>query len=241
MIAVAPGPFADLARRTVTGLALGAVALAAFWLGGWVSAALLAVAAALMVVELRRVAGAEDALGHVAAGLAAAGVLVTEATLLRYGMAVAGVGALILLWRDGPVRIWTALGLLWITGGLGSIDGLRTDPAFGFEAVLWLVAVVVATDVGAYFGGRLIGGPKLWPRVSPGKTWAGLLAGVLLAALVGAAFSAATVKTFVGEVATVSALTALVAQAGDLLESVFKRRFGAKDSGGLLPGHGGLL
>ncbi|MEM9012159.1 MAG: phosphatidate cytidylyltransferase [Pseudomonadota bacterium] len=234
------GRFTDLSRRTSTGLTLGALALALFWLGGWWSAALLAVAAAWMVVELRQITGSEDRLGWLAVPLVALAVLVTEASLLRYGLVTGGLAALWLIWRDRP-GLWTGLGALYIVAAMGSLDGLRTDPTYGFLAVLWLITVVVASDVGGYFGGRLIGGRKLWPRVSPGKTWSGLLAGVILAALIGAAFSAATTGTFVHEVASVSALTALVAQAGDLLESGVKRRFGADDSGRLLPGHGGLL
>jgi phosphatidate cytidylyltransferase len=115
---------------------------------------------------------------------------------------------------------------------------LRAD---GFAAALWLFLVVAAADVGGYFAGRLIGGPKLWPRVSPKKTWAGSLGGIALAVAMGAMFSAVVSGTDPGEVCMLSAAVALVSQAGDLAESALKRHFGVKDSGRLLPGHGGAL
>jgi phosphatidate cytidylyltransferase len=101
--------------------------------------------------------------------------------------------------------------------------------------------VVVATDVGAYAVGRAVGGPKLWPRVSPKKTWAGLAGGVGCAVAAGGLFSWATTGTNADLVCLVSAVAALVAQGGDLAESGVKRRFGVKDAGTLIPGHGGAL
>ncbi len=112
---------------------------------------------------------------------------------------------------------------------------------YGFLSIIWAAMVVIAADVGGYFAGRTIGGPKLWPAVSPNKTWAGLLGGIALAFLVGGMFSGATTGTYFYQVCTVSALAALLAQAGDLAESALKRHFGVKDAGTLIPGHGGLL
>ncbi|MCH7931170.1 MAG: CDP-archaeol synthase, partial [Proteobacteria bacterium] len=117
----------------------------------------------------------------------------------------------------------------------------RADETVGRETVFWLFAVVWATDVGAYFAGRGVGGPKLLPRISPGKTWAGLVGGVVCAALVGAAAAALLDLPSHAPLILVSALLAVVAQAGDLFESMVKRRFKAKDSGTLIPGHGGVL
>lgn len=236
------GRFADLGPRVAAGLVLGAVTLAAMALGGWWGAALLALAAGVMAWELRGIVGAgQGPAGLLMAGAAALSVLVTEASLMRWGALVLLLAALLLLALDGARRAWTAGGLLVIGLAMCSVEGLRSDPLYGFEAVLWLFAVVIASDVGGYFGGRLLGGPRLWPRVSPGKTWSGALAGTGLAALAGALFSRWTTGTYVGEVVTVSAALALVAQAGDLAESALKRRFGVKDASRLIPGHGGAL
>jgi phosphatidate cytidylyltransferase len=125
-----------------------------------------------------------------------------------------------------------AVALLW----------LRDDPVAGRADILFLVLTVWAGDIGAYLVGRWIGGPKLAPRISPGKTWSGaaggLIGGCLCGLVVAHLFSApATEWRVIG----VAALLGVVAQGGDLLESRIKRRFGVKDSGRTIPGHGGLL
>jgi phosphatidate cytidylyltransferase len=123
------------------------------------------------------------------------------------------------------------LALLW----------LRHQPVFGQETILWIVACVWATDIGAYFVGSYAGGAKLAPSVSPSKTWSGLVGGAsttaVVSALVGLAVGAGETLTL----ALTGVGIALVAQAGDLLESAQKRRAGVKDSGRLIPGHGGIL
>ena len=123
------------------------------------------------------------------------------------------------------------LGLVW----------LRLQPAFGLAAVLFLFLAVWVTDIGAYAVGRTVGGPKLAPRISPGKTWSGLIGGVTLSGLTGAAFAA-----YVGEASSVrlglvAVVLGVAAQIGDLFESALKRRSGLKDSSTIIPGHGGLL
>ncbi|MEM9048184.1 MAG: phosphatidate cytidylyltransferase [Pseudomonadota bacterium] len=236
------GRFEDLLTRSLTGLALGAVTLAAAAVGGVLNAALFGIAAAAMVWELARITGTRIGLPVfflIAAALVS--VLMTQAILLRYGMLVLLLGAGLAVAAGLRRDPWLMTGYAWIGLAMCCVEGLRDDPVYGFEAVLWLFLTVIASDVGGYFGGRLIGGPKLWPRLSPKKTWAGSLAGMALAALVGAAFSRMTTGTLVQEVVPVSALVAFVAQLGDLGESALKRRFGAKDSSGLLPGHGGVL
>jgi phosphatidate cytidylyltransferase len=125
-----------------------------------------------------------------------------------------------------------------------SVCVLRNSLFHGSTALLWLFAVVWGTDIMAYFGGRLIGGPKLWPRVSPGKTWSGFVVGVTCGALAGV--WAVVLSTMPGEVALAPLLplglaAAAVSQAGDLFESAIKRRFDVKDSSRLIPGHGGVM
>ncbi|MEL6125575.1 MAG: phosphatidate cytidylyltransferase [Pseudomonadota bacterium] len=242
---VAPSKFADLGTRTLSALILAVVAFAALYAGGLWTAVLLAVGAALMVWEVREMVVGQgrglDPLGMFLSGTAALAVIVTELTLMRYGVGVLAAGALIafaVARRDGLQMI---AGYAYVGVAMVCLDALRTDTKYGLVAVVWLIVIVIAADVGGYFGGRLIGGPKLWPRISPKKTWAGLGGGLVLAALVGLVFSGLTPGTFAFEVVTVSILTALVSVGGDLGESSVKRHYGVKDSSRLLPGHGGLL
>ncbi len=124
---------------------------------------------------------------------------------------------------------------------LAALLWLRHQPASGRETILWVLACVWATDVGAYFVGRAAGGAKLAPRISPGKTWSGLIGGMAWAAAASAAMGYVFDLGHTVSLAVVGAVLAVVAQAGDLLESAAKRRVGVKDSGRLIPGHGGLL
>jgi phosphatidate cytidylyltransferase len=132
-------------------------------------------------------------------------------------------------------------GLLYLMTGVLSLLWFRHQPVLGRETVIWVVACVWATDIGAYFVGSLVGGARLAPSISPNKTWSGLVGGMCWAAVAsagcGLAFSAG--DTWV--LAFFGALLAVVGQAGDLLKSHAKRRAGVKDSGKLIPGHGGLL
>jgi phosphatidate cytidylyltransferase len=114
---------------------------------------------------------------------------------------------------------------------------LRQD--FGAIWLVWLVLVVAATDIFGYFAGRMIGGPKFWPRVSPKKTWSGTVAGWIAAAIVGAIFAAMTGAG--GPLVSISVALSMAAQLGDISESVVKRRAGVKDSSNLIPGHGGFF
>ena len=159
--------------------------------------------------------------------------------------AIAGVAAITGLWvlqsESRSRRLWAAVGGLYIGVPSVALIWLRDDPAFGGAVVWWLLLVVWATDIGAYAFGRLIGGPRLLPVVSPKKTWAGLVGGMICAAMAGFAVS----RSFdIGNgtvVAAISAVGAVVAQIGDLFESWVKRRWGVKDSSGIIPGHGGVL
>jgi len=118
---------------------------------------------------------------------------------------------------------------------------LRTDFIYGLHIALWLPLTVIAADVGAYFAGRFIGGPKLAPRISPNKTISGAVGGQVAAVIVGTAYAAIAGVGSIPLIALVSFLVAIVSQAGDLTESAAKRRYGVKDSSSLIPGHGGLL
>ena len=155
-----------------------------------------------------------------------------------------GAGAAIAAWEWIRLCGWS---LWWIVAGAAYIGlpvaallWLRLGTGQDRETALWLLLVVWATDSAAYAAGRLVGGWRLMPTISPNKTWAGLIGGIAGAALVGAA-AGAVLGLDARILAGAGALLALVAQGGDLLESAIKRRFGAKDSGTLIPGHGGLL
>jgi phosphatidate cytidylyltransferase len=134
-----------------------------------------------------------------------------------------------------------ALAIAYSMAALVALLWLRHQPADGRETILWLVACVWATDIGAFVVGRTAGGAKLAPRISPGKTWSGLIGGMAWAAVASAAMGYAFGLGHSIELAVTGAILAVVGQCGDLLESAAKRRAGVKDSGTLIPGHGGLL
>ena len=141
---------------------------------------------------------------------------------------------------------WLSMGFLYATGIMVAFATLRGDSAFGLAACAFILAVVWATDIFAYFVGKSLGGPKLAPSISPNKTWSGFFGGVLFAVLAGAAVLGAYVWKGVlpGNVwwfVAVAVLLSIVSQCGDLFESWVKRRSGAKDSGRIIPGHGGLM
>ncbi len=147
--------------------------------------------------------------------------------------------------RRGP---YLALAMVYIGTASLAFLWLRDHPAIGLGLIVWLVGVVWATDVGAFVAGRSIGGARLAPLLSPNKTLAGLAGGIAAGALVGVGLGAGLPELGValpwpglGAAAGAGAALALAAQAGDLLESGYKRRFGAKDSSRILPGHGGIL
>jgi phosphatidate cytidylyltransferase len=240
----------NLALRIASAAVLAPIVLAAAYLGGWFFLALCTLGAMGILWEWTGlVTGRSDAriLAPGAAALLGAFALTafdapgaaTAAIVL--GAALAGllgvVGAV-----GGSMRwAWTGGGVLYTGIAFLGPALLRHDSEFGFRAFLFLAAIVWMTDICAYAVGRAVGGPLLWPQVSPNKTWAGAIGGLgggvaggIMVAYAGGLGRLATV----GVVALVLSLSA---QAGDFLESAIKRRFGAKDTGQLIPGHGGLM
>lgn len=225
--------------RFASAAILAALTLAAAWFGGW--AAAVAVAAVVIVVHLEWIGLTGDRLmpalvftAMLVASFAvfAAGYPAAAAGLTVVAVAAAGVAARE-LWRPAGVAYAAMLGLGLLL--------LRDAPEHGLAAVLVVFAVVWGTDSGAFFAGRAIGGPKLWPAVSPKKTWAGAIGGLVAGILSGLVMAALAQIAVAPALALVCALLSLVGQAGDLFESAIKRRFGAKDSGMIVPGHGGLM
>jgi phosphatidate cytidylyltransferase len=240
-----------LRERLVSSVVLVAGTLLAVLAGGWWFGAL-AVAAALIMAEewarlaadraepawlLAAAAAAVPSGAAVLAVMAGASALALACVLLAAPLA-AGLSALLLLPGGRPDRV--AGGVLYVGLPVLAMVWLRNDPAGGLPHLLWLLLVVWATDICAYLVGRSVGGPKLAPRISPGKTWSGLLGGMTGAGLLGAGLAPLAVDGF-WRAAALGAALAVVAQAGDLFESALKRRAGVKDSGHLIPGHGGLL
>jgi len=231
----------DLRKRVLSAALLAPTALVCVWLGSNAWTALMAVAAGglacewvlLCKVQTWRTPG----LAVTAAVLLA--VLTAALERERWALVALVVGVAVAWWLSG--RRALGIGVLYV--GLASVAliWLRNDGAAGRANVLFLIVVVWASDIGAYAAGRLVGGPKLAPAISPGKTWSGAVGGLLAAVLVGEAAGQALGTAAYGRAALVAALLGLAAQGGDLLESAIKRRFGVKDSGRLIPGHGGLL
>ncbi|MFL6807155.1 MAG: phosphatidate cytidylyltransferase, partial [Xanthobacteraceae bacterium] len=178
----------------------------------------------------------------IGAGALAAATGFLMVSWIAAAVACLAIGALAVAAAAPPnARGWVALGVLYAGAMLVAPVVLRSDPHEGFLAIVFLFAVVWATDIVAYFAGRAVGGPKLAPRVSPNKTWAGALGGAC-GAVIAAATVAAAAKPGHGTALVLVGLGLSVAsQVGDLFESAVKRRYGAKNAGQLIPGHGGLM
>jgi len=143
--------------------------------------------------------------------------------------------------RHGIAALWFALGVAYVVPASLAAVAIRAQPGDGLATEVWIVALVIAADTGAYVAGRSIGGPKLAPRISPSKTWAGLLGAVVSAGLAGGVTAFVIERPSLLPLVLVSGLLAGVEQVGDLFESFLKRHFGVKDSGRIIPGHGGVL
>ncbi|GGF40415.1 phosphatidate cytidylyltransferase [Aliidongia dinghuensis] len=222
------------------------VALAAVWYGAPWTSGLAALAAAIMAWEWGRLVGRSRRLVDdlLLAVIAALSVVAGAYAAAWLGLVLAALGIALQhrLGRDrNAAPLWTAFGLVWIIVPCIGFVWLRDAPAHGAATVYWLLALVWAIDTAAYAAGRTLGGPKLAPRISPKKTWAGLLGGVLAAVIIGAIAALVVGTGSVGQLALLSGVLAIVEQIGDMAESFAKRRFGAKDSSNLIPGHGGLL
>jgi phosphatidate cytidylyltransferase len=167
-----------------------------------------------------------------AQGLAAALVAIAVLAGLAAGLAHLGE-------RGGP--FWRYVGVPYVSLPAAALVVLRHDADLGFAAIIWVMLIVWAADSLAYFAGRTIGGPKLAPRLSPRKTWAGLAGAMTGSAAASLALGTAMSMPRPVLLAFLAAAVALVEQAGDLFKSAMKRRYGVKDSGTLIPGHGGVI
>jgi phosphatidate cytidylyltransferase len=231
----------NLLMRVAAALVLAPLTIALAYAGGPLWVALVTLAAVGLYIEWLTVVATRMP-RVLAAGVVALAItgffLATgriDASLLVF---VVGLAAVILLSRER--RLWTAAGFGYAAAAEIASVVVRLDHTYGFVALILILLVVWVTDIGGYFAGRGIGGPKLWPRISPKKTWAGAIGGFVASLAVAAGFVAFGLgKT--GPVLLLGAVLSIASQFGDLFESAVKRRFGVKDSSHIIPGHGGLL
>jgi phosphatidate cytidylyltransferase len=244
---LARSDFTTLELRIMSAMALAPLPIAAIWFGSPWLPLLTALAGAVMAWEWGRLCcrGRFGATGIVLVGVVLATVTVAALATVGFAVGFAVLGAAIVFWsarlRTEQEPEWAAFGTLWVAVPCVCLLWLAREGATGRATLLWVLAVVWATDIGAYASGKLLGGPRLAPRWSPRKTWAGLAGGMVCAALSGWATAVWLGISPAFPVVLISAALAIVEQFGDLAQSIAKRRFGVKDSSGLIPGHGGLL
>lgn len=235
----------ELQLRVMSGAIVAVIAFAVLHWGSGPFAILLGAIAAAMSWEWGRIVRGGDAdiiTGlHIATAIAAAGLAAFGMAGLAIAAVVIGAIAASALAVGQPHAGLTGVGVFYTGLPVVALEWLRSDDSFGFLAVLFVLIVVVVTDTAAYAAGRTLGGPKLWPAVSPNKTWAGLVGGVSAAAVAGALFPYLTGSGAPAWLAALGLLLGLVAQVGDLAESALKRHFGRKDASDLIPGHGGFM
>ena len=240
--AVAEQSSRNLLMRVIAALVLAPLAIAIAYAGGWLWAALVTLAAIGLYVEWLMIVGAvreRRVVGLGVVALAVAGFCLgfgrIDASLIVLALGFAAVALF-----SPERRVWTATGFAYAAAAEIASVLVRLDRIEGFAALTLVLLVVWVTDIGGYFAGRGIGGPKLWPRVSPKKTWAGAIGGFVASLVVAAGFVLFGLGK-VGPLLLLGAVLSVASQLGDLFESAVKRRFGVKDSSHIIPGHGGLM
>ncbi len=232
--------WSDLGLRVTSALILAPIALFCVWYGGLAWQLLLMLAVAGLGWEwarlVRPMARAPDAAPAIMIATLVATIAVARASL-PLGFAVMAAGTAWWAWRG---RWFAAFGIPYAALASLSLLWLRLYAPDGLFATLFLVLVVWSTDIGAYVCGRICGGARMAPRISPGKTWSGAAGGIAVACLIGGLL-AARGHGFAIAALPAAMLLSVCAQAGDLFESAIKRHLGVKDSGGTIPGHGGLF
>lgn len=253
----------NLHLRLISAAVLLPLAIAAIYFGHPLFTLFIAIFAAAAAWEWARIVANQKVAGQVTAvptaptdrwGLSATlAVVATGLAVLLAGFGgYAGLGLIAIavgaistffggVFRDAKLAAWHLLGIPYTAIPAMGLVLVRDDADWGMATLLWIIALVVAADTGGYIAGRSIGGPKLAPRISPNKTWAGLAGAVAGAALVGLLTAFIVNHTNVWVLVLLSAALGMVEQAGDLVESALKRHFGVKDASHIIPGHGGVL
>ena len=232
----------NLVMRIVAALVLAPAAILMAYLGGWIWAALATLAAIGLYAEWLSIVGMAGRWQVVSAGIIA---LILIGWWLGQGhfvalLATLALGLVVVAALAPERRIWAVAGFFYAAAAQIAAILMRMDPGHGLSALFLILLVVWATDIGGFVAGRGLGGPKLWPRISPNKTWAGAIGGFAASLVVASGFAAFRFGETVPLLA-LGAVLSIAAQCGDLFESAIKRRFGVKDSGRLIPGHGGVL
>jgi len=232
----------NLLLRVVAALVMAPLAIGVAYVGGWLWTVLVTLATIGLYVEWLTVIGARGPrlvlLGVFI--LIGVGWVDAEHIIAPHVSALVALGILAVAILSSERRAWTVIGLGYALAASIASSAVRLDPTWGFAALMLVLLVVWATDIGGYFAGRLIGGPKLWPQVSPKKTWAGAIGGFVASLGVAAGFAVFDFGKTV-PMLLLSAVLSVASQLGDLFESAVKRRFGVKDSSHIIPGHGGLM
>jgi phosphatidate cytidylyltransferase len=231
----------NLVMRVAAAAVLAPLVIAIAYGGGWLWLGFVTLAAVGLYVEWLTVVGARTP------RVTAAGVVMLLGGAAAFGFGrvaitcvLFAVGVVVAALLSPDRRGWAALGGCYAFAAVIASVALRLDPLWGFTALMFVLLIVWVSDIGGYFAGRGIGGPKLWPRVSPKKTWAGAIGGFAASLVVAAGFAACGLgKTM--PLLLLGAVLSVASQLGDLFESAVKRRFGVKDSSHIIPGHGGLL
>lgn len=232
----------NLLMRVVVAAVLIPLAVAIAYFGSWLWAALVTAAAIGLFVEWLSVIGLASAMAlAIRGGVALAiGGICFAVGRIDAALIVLGLGLVSVLWTAPERRGWAAAGFCYAAAAEIASVLLRHDPVKGFAALMFVLFIVWVTDSGGYFAGRGIGGPKLWPSVSPKKTWAGAVGGFAASLAVACGFAAFDLGRIVPLLVS-AAILSVASQLGDLFESAVKRRFGVKDSSHIIPGHGGLM
>ena len=245
-----PDDKAAFRLRVLSALALVPIALGSVVAGGWIYAAFVGLMAVLMALEWRGLSDARFGrrwarlAGGIALGIGLAATLLAALGRPHESVACVALGmalAAVLARTHGSASLWASIGVALVGLPAVALVWLRSVPELGLGLLLWLLIVVWTTDTAAYVVGRGVGGPRLAPSISPGKTWSGLGGGVIGAGLASVITTWALGSERLVQFASLGAVFAILAQLGDLAESALKRRAGVKDSGSLIPGHGGVL
>ncbi|MEM9106234.1 MAG: phosphatidate cytidylyltransferase [Pseudomonadota bacterium] len=236
----------EVTQRVISGVALGVLVLALTWVGGLPFKLLSIIIMALIffewfrIVATKSLSGPNWVLGSIAIALVAVCVLLGWS---GYGLVVCASGAVVL----GIVRlverenVWPSIGIIYAGIAGVAFAALRDSGPLGFAVIIFLFAVIWCTDIFAFFGGRTFGGPKLAPAISPNKTWSGFASGLIGGVLAGVIAALFVSESGLAWVVLLATIVSVAGQVGDLFESGLKRKFGVKDSGNLIPGHGGVM
>jgi len=238
-------PHRELVTRIASAVVLATLACLATYAGVIPFSLMMAAAGLILAWEWGRLVREKSNdlafYAHAAATIAACGFTVSDAGWMALISLLAGAGIAAFPAKDSHARLWSALGVLYLGLPILFLIWLRADQAFGITVIFFLFMIVWSADTAAYFTGRAIGGPKLAPSISPGKTWAGFAGGLIAPTMLAFGFGLWLGNTSAIVLGAAGAALAVASQLGDLAESAIKRNFHVKDSGNILPGHGGLF